>query len=201
MTEEQSNSADPHPALQDPAQANQDAPAEFRVRFETSKGDIELEIHREWAPRGADRLYNLVRIGYFQDIAFFRVIDGFMVQFGIHGDPSVNSSWRSAHIPDDPARRSNKRGTVTFATSGPNSRTVQMFINYADRNSFLDSQGFSPIGEVASGMEVVDSLYNGYGEGAPQGKGPDQGRIQSQGNRYLKSSFPNLDYILSAKIV
>ncbi len=201
MAEEQSSSANPHPALQDPSQANENAPEEFRVRFETSKGNIELDIHRDWAPRGADRLYNLVRIGYFQDIAFFRVIDGFMVQFGIHGDPSVNSIWRSARIPDDPVQRSNKRGTVSFATAGPNTRTVQMFINYADRNSFLDSQGFSPIGEVASGMDVVDSLYNGYGEGAPQGNGPNQGRVQSEGNSYLKSSFPNLDYIHSAEIV
>lgn len=193
--------AKPHPALQDPSQANDNAPEEYRVRFETTKGEVEIEVQRNWAPRGADRLYNLVKIGYFQDIAFFRVIDGFMVQFGIHGEPSVNSVWRGARIPDDPVQRSNKRGMVTFATAGPNTRTVQLFINYADRNSFLDSQGFAPIGKVSSGMDVVDSLYKGYGEGAPQGNGPDQGRIQSQGNRYLKSSFPDLDYIRSAEIL
>jgi peptidyl-prolyl cis-trans isomerase A (cyclophilin A) len=192
--------ATPNPALTNPALANDTAPETFKVQFETTKGDVVLEINRAWAPRGADRFYNLVKIGYFQDIAFFRVIDGFMAQFGIHGDAEVNSSWDSSDFRDDPVTQSNKRGYITFATRGPNTRSTQFFINFSD-NSFLDSQGFSPFGRVVEGMEVMDSIYKGYGEGAPRGRGPDQGRIKNQGNSYLKKDFPDLDYIKGAKVV
>ena len=156
---------------------------------------------RDWAPNGADRFYNLVKIGYFKDIAFFRNIDGFMVQFGIHGDPAVNAKWREANIKDDTVKKSNTVGYVTYAQSGrPNSRSTQFFVNFGD-NANLDGMRFAPFGKVVEGMDVVKSLYNGYGEGAPRGKGPDQGRIQEEGNAYLKKDFPKLDYIKSATIV
>ncbi len=191
----------PHPALKDPSLAEEEAPENFRVKFETTKGDFVVAVTRSWSPRGADRFYNLVKIGYFQDIAFFRVIDGFMAQFGIHGDPDVNLMWKNDNIQDDPVKQSNKRGYVSFAKTGqPNSRSVQFFINYAD-NARLDAYGFSPFGRVVEGMEVVDSFYKEYGEGAPQGRGPAQNLIQSQGNRYLKARFPNLDYIKKATLM
>ena len=188
------------PALLAPDKATEKAPDKYKVKFNTTKGDIVVEVTRDWAPQGADRFYNLVKIGYFQDIAFFRVVEGFMAQFGIHGEPKVNNAWRGARIEDDPVKESNKRGYVTFATSGKNSRTVQMFINYGD-NSRLDGQGFSPFGKVVEGMDVVDKLYNGYGEGAPRGRGPNQGRIQAKGNTYLEADFPKLDYIKTASLV
>jgi len=184
-----------------PAQLNEAAPDKYRARFETTRGEFIVEVTREWAPNGADRFYNLVKNGYYDNCRFFRVIDGFMVQFGINGDPNINRLWRGATIMDDPVKKSNSRGFITFATSGPNSRTTQVFINFADRNSFLDPQGFSPFGKVIEGMNVVDSLYNGYGEGAPGGKGPNQGFIQNQGNAYLEKDFPKLDYIKTATIV
>ena len=184
-----------------PAQLNEAAPDKYRARFETTKGEFIVEVTREWAPNGADRFYNLVKNGYYDNCRFFRVIDGFMVQFGINGDPNINRLWRGATIMDDPVKKSNSRGFITFATSGPNSRTTQVFINFADRNSFLDPQGFSPFGKVTEGMNIVDSLYNGYGEGAPSGKGPNQGLIQNQGNAYLEKDFPKLDYIKTATIV
>ncbi len=190
----------PLPPLLDPEQATEQAPERFRVRFDTTKGPFVVEVHRDWAPRGADRFYNLVRLGFYDDATFFRVIDGFMVQFGIHGDPEVSSVWRFAEIPDDPVEQSNTRGMVTFATRGPNSRTTQIFISYRD-NSPLDRQGFAPFGRVVEGMSVVDQLYSGYGEGAPRGAGPDQGRAQSEGNRYFRGDFPKLDHIKSAELV
>ncbi len=184
-----------------PAAAQAQTPAVFKTKFATTKGDFVIEIHRDWAPRGADRFYELVKSGFFQDVAFFRAIDGFMVQFGIHGDPAVSAKWRGANIPDDPASgRSNSRGALTFATAGPGTRTTQLFINFGD-NGNLDGMGFTPIGQVAEGMSVVDSLYKGYGEGAPSGMGPDQGRVQAEGNAYLKRDFPKLDYIKSAQLV
>lgn len=192
--------ATPHPAMLDPKLANETAPDTFKVRMSTTKGDFTIEVTRDWAPRGADRFYNLVKIGYYIDVAFFRVIDGFMAQFGIHGDPKVNAAWRPARIMDDPVKGSNKRGFVTYAMGGPNTRTTQLFISFRD-NSGLDRQGFPPFGLVTEGMEVVDALYKGYGEGAPDGSGPEQGRIQKEGNAYLKASFPSLDYVKSAKIV
>lgn len=187
--------------LMDPSKLTAKAPDVFQARFETTKGPFVIEVHRDWAPLGADRFYNLVQNGYFDDVRFFRVISGFMAQFGINGNPALNSIWRNAEIPDDPVKQSNKRGTVSFATRGPNSRTTQLFINYSDGNAQLDRMGFAPFGKVTEGMEVVDALYAGYGEGAPGGLGPAQDRAQSEGNRYLSAEFPKLDYIKTARIV
>ncbi|MFO7478670.1 MAG: peptidylprolyl isomerase [Methyloceanibacter sp.] len=185
--------------LADPASLNEQAPATYKAKFDTSKGSFVVEVNRDWAPNGADRFYNLVKSGFFDNTRFFRVIPGFMVQFGINGDPSIAAAWRAANIKDDPVKQSNARGMVTFATAGPNTRTTQVFVNYGN-NDFLDSQGFSPFGKIVSGMEVVDSLYSGYGEGAPAGKGPNQGLVQQQGNAYLQQSFPELDYVSKATI-
>ena len=179
---------------------NKQAPGKFLAKFSTSKGDFTIEVQRAWAPRGADRFYNLVSNGYYDDVRFFRAITGFMVQFGIHGDPKVSVVWRNAEIPDDPVKASNKRGMVTFATAGPNARTTQVFVNFGN-NDNLDGMGFAPFGKVIEGMKVVDSLYAQYGEGAPSGRGPDQSRIQAEGNAYLTSQFPKLDYVKTAKIV
>ena len=186
-------------ALMNPAALKEPAPAVYRVDFDTSKGPFVIEVHRDWAPNGADRFYNLVKNGFYDNTRFFRVIEGFMVQFGVNGDPKVSAVWKEARIKDDPPRISNKRSFVTFATAGPNTRTTQVFISFGD-NSNLDSQGFTPFGQVVSGMKVVDSLYSGYGEGAPRGLGPDQGKLQAEGNAYLASKFGNLDYIKKATI-
>jgi peptidyl-prolyl cis-trans isomerase A (cyclophilin A) len=178
-----------------------EAPASFKVEFETSKGKFVVKATRSLSPNGADRFYNLVRHGFYNDCRFFRVIKGFMVQFGVNGDPMVSQFWRTATIDDDPVKSSNKRGTITFAKTGaPNSRTTQLFINYAN-NSNLDGMGFAPFGEVIEGMDVVDALNGNYGEGAPRGKGPDQGRIQMEGNTYLKAAYADLDYIKKASII
>jgi peptidyl-prolyl cis-trans isomerase A (cyclophilin A) len=171
----------------------------YRASFETTKGTFVIEVHRDWAPLAAERFHELVKTGFFDGCKFFRVIGGFMAQFGINGDPAEQAKWRGRTLMDDPVKTGNKRGHVTFATSGPNSRTTQLFINFGD-NGFLDKQGFSPFGEVVSGMDVVDSLYAGYGEGPPQGRGPDQGLIQTQGNAYLEKSFPKLDHIIKATL-
>ena len=184
----------------DPTKLTAKAPDAFKVKFETTKGNFTVEVTRSLAPNGADRFYNLVRSGYFKDLAFFRVIQGFMCQFGIHGDPKVSAAWRSAQIPDDPVKASNTRGAITFATGGPNTRTTQLFINFGN-NANLDNTGFSPFGKVTEGMDVVDKINGEYGEGAPRGRGPDQGRVQMEGNAYLKKAFPNLDYIKSASIL
>ena len=176
------------------------APDSFRARFETSAGDFVVAVHRRWAPLGADRFYNLVRSGYFDGVRFFRVVSGFMVQFGIHGDPAVSAAWRDQRIPDDPVRRTNLRSFVSFATAGPGTRTTQVFINFGS-NDRLDAMGFAPFAQVVEGMDVVDRLYSGYGEGAPRGRGPDQGRIQAEGNRYLERAFPRMDYVKRASIV
>lgn len=186
-------------ALLNPAALNEQAPGSYKVTFDTSKGSFVVEVHRDWAPHGADRFYNLVKNGFYDNARFFRVISGFMAQFGINGNPQVSAKWRQANIQDDPVRASNRAGFITFATAGPNTRTTQVFINYAD-NRALDSQGFAPFGEVTSGMSVVKALYSGYGEGAPRGDGPEQGRIQGEGNKYLTSAFPKLDYIKKATI-
>lgn len=175
-------------------------PDSFWARFETSAGDFVIEVHRAWAPRGADRFYDLVHSGYYDNARFFRVISGFMVQFGLHGDPKVSAEWRERRIPDDPVRRTNVRGMVTFATAGPGTRTTQVFINFGS-NDRLDAMGFAPFGQVIEGMDVVDRLYAGYGEGAPQGRGPNQGRIQMEGNAYLERAFPKLDYVRRATIM
>jgi peptidyl-prolyl cis-trans isomerase A (cyclophilin A) len=192
--------AKPNPGLLDPAAANETAPDTFKVRFQTTKGDFVVEVTRAWAPNGADRFYNLVKVGFYDDVAFFRVIKGFMVQFGIHGDPKVAAKWRPAQIEDDKVKQSNKKGYITYAMAGPNTRTTQLFVNYKN-NSGLDGQGFSPFGRVVEGMKVVDSIYGGYGEGAPSGKGPSQALAQSKGNAYFKEKFPKLDYIKTATIV
>jgi peptidyl-prolyl cis-trans isomerase A (cyclophilin A) len=188
-------------ALKNPAGLKETAPATFKANFDTSAGTFVIEVHREWAPQGADRFYNLVKNGYYDGARFFRVIPGFMVQFGINGDPAVNTAWRGARIPDDPVKQSNKRGYVTFAHGGPGTRTTQVFINFGD-NGRLDAQGFPPFGQVTSGgMAVVEKINGEYGEGAPNGRGPEQGRVQTEGNAYLTKEFPKLDYIKKATIV
>ena len=193
--------AAPSAALLTPASLKEQAPATFKVRMDTSKGSFVIECNRDWAPQGVDRFYNLVKAGFFTDIAFFRAIDGFMCQFGIHGDPKIATAWKEASIQDDaPGKASNTPGMVTFAMRGPNTRTTQMFINFGN-NQNLDSMGFPPIGKVSEGMSVVNSLNTEYGEGAPRGRGPDQGRIQAEGNAYLKKDFPRLDYIKSATLL
>jgi len=191
-----------NPALLSPQLATATAPNVFKVKFETTQGDMVLEIHRDWAPNGADRFYNLAKIGFFDGCEFFRVLDGFMAQVGINGDPAVAAKWREAVIPDD-ARNpgvSNTRGMVSFATAGPNTRTTQFFINFGNNGS-LDGMGFTPIGKVIEGDAVLDKLYKDYGEGAPQGGGPDQSRVQMEGNAYLKSQFPKLDAIKTARVI
>ncbi len=176
------------------------APDSFRVKFATTKGDFTVEVNRAWAPKGADRFYRLVSEGYFKDVRFFRVLPGFMAQFGLSGNPALNAKMDSLRIPDDPVTQSNKRGMLTFATAGPNTRSNQFFINYGD-NASLDVQGFSPFGRVVDGMKAVDAVYSGYGEGAPSGAGPSQDSIVTKGNEYLRRAFPKLDYIKSATIV
>ncbi len=189
------------PLLQPKSAAmTQTAPVTFKVKFATSEGDFVVESQRDWAPRGVDRFYNLVKNGYYDDVCFFRVISGFMAQFGIHGDPKVAAAWRPERLQDDPVKQSNKRGYISYAMAGPNTRTTQLFINYGD-NSRLDQMGFAPIARVVEGMDVVDHLYSGYGEGAPSGKGPDQGRLQAEGSAYLTKDFPQLDCIKKASIV
>jgi peptidyl-prolyl cis-trans isomerase A (cyclophilin A) len=177
-----------------------EAPDTFRVRFETSKGDFVVQVVKAWAPIGANRFYNLVRNGFYDDARFFRAIQGFMVQFGLNGDPAVDSAWATRGLRDDPVAQSNLRSYVTFAMRGqPNTRTTQLFINLAD-NANLDGMGFAPFGMVVEGMEVVDQLYTGYGEGAPNGSGPAQDQIRAQGNAYLQRDFSQLDYVERATI-
>jgi peptidyl-prolyl cis-trans isomerase A (cyclophilin A) len=189
------------PAELAPSLATARAPDVFSADFTTNKGDFVIEVHRAWAPNGADRFYNLVKLGFFDDTRFFRAIRDFMVQFGIPGDPQVAAEWQNRSIPDDPVTQSNLRGYATFAQTGaPNSRTTQIFIVFENHTS-LDSGGFAPFGKVTKGMEVVDSFYKGYGEGAPSGHGPAQDRIQAEGNAYLDQDFPKLDRVLSARIV
>jgi peptidyl-prolyl cis-trans isomerase A (cyclophilin A) len=180
-------------ALRNPAALKETAPETYRVNFDTSAGVFVVEVHRAWAPKGADRFYNLVKNGFYDDGRFFRVVPGFMVQWGINGDPNVQTPWRGASITDDPVKESNRRGYITFATGGPNTRTTQVFINFQD-NGGLDKQGFAPFGQVVTGMNVVDKINAQYGEK------PNQGGIQSQGNAYLNKEFPKLDYIKKASI-
>ena len=183
------------PSLLNPASLHAKAPEVFRAQFTTTKGDFVVEVHRDWAPLGADRFYNLVKNGYFTNAAFFRVIPGFMAQFGLSANPNVNKAWENANIKDDPVKESNKRGRITFAkTSQPNSRSTQLYINFGD-NTGLDSQGFAPFGEVVEGMDVVDMIYAGYRER------PDQGKITDEGDAYLVKNFPMIDKIKMAKIL
>lgn len=176
------------------------APDTFWVRFETTRGPFTVQVVRALAPRGADRAYYLVRSGYYDGVRFFRVLPGFVAQFGASGDPRVARVWDVRTIADDPVARTNARGTVTFATAGPNTRTAQLFVNLRD-NARLDRMGFAPIGRVTEGMAVVDSLYGGYGEGAPRGRGPDQDRIAAEGTAYLAREFPKLDWVRRATVV
>jgi peptidyl-prolyl cis-trans isomerase A (cyclophilin A) len=185
--------------LMNPASLTEQAPPTYTVNLNTTKGLIVIQVHRDWAPIAADRFYNLVKNGFYDENRFFRVISGFMVQFGVNGNPQVSTPWRNAQIKDDPVKQSNKRGFITFATSGPNSRTTQVFVNFKD-NAGLDGQGFAPFGQIVTGMDVVDKLYAEYGEGAPGGRGPEQMRVQSEGNAYLAKDFPKLDFIKRATI-
>jgi homoserine O-acetyltransferase len=170
------------------------------VRFETSQGPFVVEVHREWAPQGVDRFYGLVAAGFFDDSRFFRVVSGFIAQFGIPGDPRVTAAWKGRTIPDDPVRQSNTRGTLAYAMTGPGTRSTQIYVNLAD-NARLDAQGFAPIGRVTSGLEVVDRLYSGYGETAGGGmRGGKQGPMLAGGNAYLDANFPKLDRVLRATL-
>ncbi len=179
--------------LRTPSALTEQAPATYKAKFDTSKGAFVIEVHRDWAPKGADRFYNLVKNGFFDDARFFRVVPDFMVQFGIHGDPAIQKNWANANIQDDAKSQSNKKGFVTFATRGPNTRTTQVFVNFKD-NGFLDAQGFTPFGQVVSGMEIVEHINSQYGEK------PNQGSIQSEGNAYLNKDFPKLDFVKKATI-
>ena len=191
------DTASPAPTPPPAAPAVDAAPANFKVRLETSKGPIVIELHRDWAPNGVDRFHQLVQEGYYDDVRFFRVVPGFVVQFGMHGDPATNSKWVAQPLIDDPVKQSNRRGTVTFAKTGmPNSRTTQLFINLQD-NSMLDPQGFAPIGEVVEGMSVIERFYSGYAD-QPTGR---QGEIAAEGNAYLNRTFPKLDFVKTAKVV
>ena len=183
-----------HPSLLNPSSLKLKAPAVFKAKFSTTAGDFVVEVHRDWAPLGADRFYNLVRYGYFTNAAFFRVLPGFVAQFGLSANPAINKVWDTAKLQDDPVLQSNKRGSLVFATAGPNTRTRQFFINYAD-NSRLDGQGFAPFGTVVEGMEAVDKLYANYGES------PRQDLISEQGDAYLKAHFPDMDKIKVAQIL
>ena len=196
--------AQQHPAprlsLMVPSAMTEQAPATFKAKFTTTKGDFVVEVTRAWAPLGADRFYNLVKNHFFDGAAFFRVLPGFVVQFGISANPEISRVWASAYVKDDRVTQSNLEGYLTFATSGPNTRTTQVFISLAN-NQNLDGMGFSPFGKVIEGMDVVEKLYSGYGEGAPSGKGPEQSRITNEGKAYLDKSFPLLDTIKTAVIV
>ena len=187
--------------LLNPAALNEQAPDKFAVRFETTKGDFVVEVDREWAPIGVDRFYNLVQNGFYDGARFFRVVKGFVVQFGLNGDPEVTAAWREATIEDDPVKQGNRTGYLTYAKSTqPNSRTTQVFINLVD-NSRLDRDGFATFGKVTEGMDIVRSLHAGYGEGPPRGRGPSQARITAEGNAYLEKDFPELDYIKGATVI
>ena len=181
------------PALLKPATLTAKAPDVYEVKLATTKGDITIQVTRSWAPLGADRFYNLVRHGFYNGAAFFRIVPGFVVQFGLSGDPAVNKAWKNANFKDDPVTQSNRPGYLTFATAGPNTRTTQLFINLGN-NAPLDGQGFAPFGQVTSGMDVVQKLYTGYGER------PDQGSITEQGKAYIDKNFPMIDKIETATI-
>jgi peptidyl-prolyl cis-trans isomerase A (cyclophilin A) len=186
----------PNPLLF-PRRLTDTAPERFRVHLETSEGEVVVDIHRAWSPNGVDRVYNLVTHGFYDDLRIYRVLDGFVAQFGIHGDPLVTAQWRNSIIVDDPVVESNTRGRVSFAKAGPSSRTTELIINYRD-NPALDEQGFSPIGEVVEGMDVVDRFHGGYGDGPPRGTGPYSARIRALGNDYLDAEFPELTRIVRA---
>ncbi len=182
------------------AAGNEPVPGIFHVKLDTSKGPIDIEVHKDWAPYGAEHLYRLTKSGFYDNARFFRVVRNFVVQFGINGDPQTNSLWAHATLPDDPVKEHNVKGSVSFAKPGPNARTTQLFINLVDNRKSLDGTGFAPVGKVVDGMAVVESLYSFYGDMAPDGPGPDPIKIQQQGNEYLDSHFPRLDFIKKATV-
>jgi len=187
--------------LMNPAALTETAPDVYEAKFTTNQGTIVINVRRAWAPNGADRFYNLVKNGFYDNCRFFRVVYGTVAQFGINGDPKISAVWSRATIPDDPVKQSNRKGYVAFAAGGPNSRTTQVFINFSDDNVILDGMGFAPFGTVTKGTDVMAVLNYDYGESPPQGRGPDQVRILTEGNAYLQKYFPRLDYIKSAVIV
>lgn len=181
--------------LADPSKLAAKSPEKFQAKFETTKGTFVVEVHREWSPNGADRFYNLVKNGYYDDVKFFRVVPGFVVQWGIHGDPSIANKWLKSSIPDDPVKQGNHRGFITYAKGGPNTRSVQLFINLVE-NERLDKSGFAPFGKIIEGMDVVDKLNGEYGDGLTK----LQGRIAEEGNAFLDKNYPRLDSIKKATI-
>ena len=192
------------PQTKETPQARKDAapeqpPEVFDVRLATSKGDVLVRVHRAWAPKGADHFHYLVRTGFYDGARFYRVRPGFIVQFGINGDPSVSRLWKDMYLTDDPVKESNRRGTISYAMTGPNTRTTQVFFNLAN-NKRLDKDGFAPFGEVVEGMEIVDAFYSAYGEIAPRGNGPSHDRMFTEGNAYLQRYFPRLDSIQKASL-
>jgi len=187
-------------ALLHPALLKDKAPDQYKVEFATTRGDFTVTVNRSWAPLGADRFYTLVKHHFYDNASFFRVLPGFVVQFGISANPPVSAAWKTADIKDDAVTQSNLRGFLVFATAGPNTRTTQVFVNLVD-NKRLDSMGFAPFGQVTEGMNVVETMYDGYGEGAPQGAGPDQDLIEKQGKPYLDKGWPKLDYIKTATLL
>lgn len=193
-----SDAAEPDPRLLSPKEANEQAPDVFKVKFTTTKGTFTVEAHRDWTPNGVDRFYNLVKLGFFSDIAFFRVVDGFVAQFGIHGNPAVAKAWQNAGIQDEPVKEGNKRGRLVFAKSAlPNSRTTQIFVNIGDNSRSLDRMGFAAFAEIVEGMETIDALNKEYAD-QPTSK---QGEMTRLGNAWTRQQFPNLDYVKSAEIV
>jgi len=190
--------AAPNPLLR-PRQLTETAPATYRVRLETREGDVVIQVHRAWAPLGADRFYNLVHGGFYDDARVYRVVEGFMAQFGLNADPYVNLAWKTQYLVDDPVTESNTRGRVAFAKGGVHTRTTEVFISYKD-NSALDEEGFAPIGEVVEGMDAVDAFHSGYGDGPPRGEGPYQAMAQARGNEYLDADFPELTRIVRATV-
>lgn len=188
------------PPAANSAPAVKTAPKVYRVKFETTKGDFVITVTRAWAPRGADRFYQLVQSRFYDGARFFRVLPGFVAQVGINGNPRITAKWQKLEIHDDPVVESNTPGMVSFATAGPNTRTTQVFISYGN-NTRLDKMGFSPFGKVTEGRNLVEQFHSGYGEGPPRGAGPDQKRIEQEGNAYLIRAFPKLDYIKRARVV
>jgi len=191
----------PEPKKEARRAAPERPPEVYRVRFETTKGVFEVEVTRAWAPHGADHFFDLVKTGYYDGNRFYRVVRNFVAQWGISSDPNLARIWSQANIPDDPVKQSNKKGTITYAQTTPGSRTTQVFINLKDNSAALDKNGFAPFGKVVSGMEVVESLYNSYGDLAPRGGGPDPKLMETQGNTYLENRFPRLDKITKATVV
>jgi peptidyl-prolyl cis-trans isomerase A (cyclophilin A) len=189
------------PSLMNPAALKAKAPDDFKAQFTTTKGDFVVEVHRDWSPNGADRFYNLVKNGFYDGVVFYRVVPNFMVQFGISGNPKIEGAWAHANLRDDPVKQGNKRGRISYAMAGPNTRTTQVFINFKD-NSNLDPMGFAAFGEVTDGMDVVDKLYGGYGDMQEQGgRGPSVAKFETEGNAYLTKNFSQLDSIKTAKIL